>query len=524
MYIKKLEINSFGLFSDKIFELKDGFNVLYGSNESGKSTLFAFIVFMFYGTKIKKTQGELTFKEKYMPWNGSPMHGRITFVHQGSEYVLERMCLSSRNTVKLHCLTTGEEIKERTILNAVGEYFLGIGSQSLYNSCYISGAADAFMSVDELISKLTSTAENTSVEVSYNEIMDIINEEILNLSSPKRKNALIPNLRNQIYEKNQKLIAIERSFDDAKSIKAENSAHLTAIRDIEEQIDDLNQENEAISESKTKNTEAKSYGLVAGIITVILLVFSIIFSNTFTTLIFVISLIITVLLALKQVQAKKKLSHEISTKLFTMKQNNVKIVSLAEQITLIKTQIATNEEKCRNLAAHTDDSAILASEVDALMNELEKANVRLEALQISKLALSNAYKQIRAVFSPRLSALSGEILSKITKGKYGDALVDDTFRVTVESVYGYKDASSLSQGANYQAYLAMRLALSKIVLSEASVPLFLDDALAYYDKERLSATLDYLTELSSDTQIIFSTCRESELNLLINKHANILYI
>ena len=43
MRIRELIIRNFGKFSDKDILLEDGINILYGENESGKSTLHAFI-------------------------------------------------------------------------------------------------------------------------------------------------------------------------------------------------------------------------------------------------------------------------------------------------------------------------------------------------------------------------------------------------------------------------------------------------------------------------------------------------
>ena len=59
LYIEKIEINSFGCISDKVFSFDKGFNLVFGNNESGKTTLLSFVLFAFYGTKIKKQPGNL---------------------------------------------------------------------------------------------------------------------------------------------------------------------------------------------------------------------------------------------------------------------------------------------------------------------------------------------------------------------------------------------------------------------------------------------------------------------------------
>ena len=49
MYIEKLNISTFGRLNSFELELSPGMNIVEGANESGKSTIAAFIKFMFYG-------------------------------------------------------------------------------------------------------------------------------------------------------------------------------------------------------------------------------------------------------------------------------------------------------------------------------------------------------------------------------------------------------------------------------------------------------------------------------------------
>ena len=43
MKIKELRLKNFGKFTNKEIHFSDGMNVIYGENESGKSTLYTFI-------------------------------------------------------------------------------------------------------------------------------------------------------------------------------------------------------------------------------------------------------------------------------------------------------------------------------------------------------------------------------------------------------------------------------------------------------------------------------------------------
>ena len=43
MIIQELRLKNFGKFTDKSIQLKEGMNLMYGENESGKSTIHTFI-------------------------------------------------------------------------------------------------------------------------------------------------------------------------------------------------------------------------------------------------------------------------------------------------------------------------------------------------------------------------------------------------------------------------------------------------------------------------------------------------
>ena len=223
MYIKKIEINSFGCLTNKTFLLDKGFNLIFGDNESGKTTLLSFVLFAFYGIKIKKQPGNMSFKEKYMPWNGIPMQGNITFEYDDETYCISRLCSDIRNTVSLININTGESIKDRHILSSPGEYFFGVSAEAFAQSVFFtSGTANIRASSNhELVDMLSGSFENTSSEVSYNRISDILNNDILNLSSPKRKNAVIPKLEAEIYEINRRQSRLERSLVNADNVKSE---------------------------------------------------------------------------------------------------------------------------------------------------------------------------------------------------------------------------------------------------------------------------------------------------------------
>ena len=67
---------TFGRLDHSELSLSPGLNVLYAPNETGKSTWGAFIRTMLYGLSTRE-RGPLADKNRYAPWTGAPMQGRM---------------------------------------------------------------------------------------------------------------------------------------------------------------------------------------------------------------------------------------------------------------------------------------------------------------------------------------------------------------------------------------------------------------------------------------------------------------
>lgn len=85
MLIKKIQVNNFGKLKNKEIELKNGINIIYGENESGKSTLLDFIVSMFYGINKSKNGKEISNYDKYTPWADGEFSGKICYELDNTE-------------------------------------------------------------------------------------------------------------------------------------------------------------------------------------------------------------------------------------------------------------------------------------------------------------------------------------------------------------------------------------------------------------------------------------------------------
>ena len=58
-------IKNFGKFSGKSWEFTEGINVIYGENESGKTTLYTFIKSMLFG--LERGRGRAILNDEFEP-------------------------------------------------------------------------------------------------------------------------------------------------------------------------------------------------------------------------------------------------------------------------------------------------------------------------------------------------------------------------------------------------------------------------------------------------------------------------
>ncbi len=136
MKISKIYISAFGGLKDFTLCLDDGFNVIYGKNENGKTTVMAFIKCMFYGTGAKKHTSALSLREKYTPWDGSQMGGRIFFTQNGTEYILERIFRKSDSTDKI-TLTNVNTGETTAVSGSIGDRFFGLSEKAFLRTVFI---------------------------------------------------------------------------------------------------------------------------------------------------------------------------------------------------------------------------------------------------------------------------------------------------------------------------------------------------------------------------------------------------
>lgn len=163
------------------------------------------------------------------------------------------------------------------------------------------------------------------------------------------------------------------------------------------------------------------------------------------------------------------------------------------------------------------DAQALGDQISRLEEELVRQQAEYAALQLSLDALQAANTTLQNRFSPELGRRAAEIFADMTGSTWSHILLDREFHLSAESGSDptRRSVQLLSAGTADQLYLAVRLAICEMILPpEQNPPLILDDALLTFDDARLSTTLDYLTRLGAQRQILLFTCQGREAALL----------
>ena len=79
MKIKNLKINGYGKLKNKNINFEK-INIIYGKNESGKSTILNFIINILCNISKNKNGKSLSDYDKYLPWNENEFSGKISYV------------------------------------------------------------------------------------------------------------------------------------------------------------------------------------------------------------------------------------------------------------------------------------------------------------------------------------------------------------------------------------------------------------------------------------------------------------
>lgn len=211
---------TFGKLEHETLTLEPGLNIITAPNEWGKSTWCAFLLAMLYGldTRVKSTKTALADKERYQPWSGSPMSGRIDLNWNGRDITIER---STKRRVPLgefraYETLSGLPVEELTAANC-GAMLLGV-EQTVYRRAGFIRFSDLPVTQDEALRRRLNALVTTGDESGA---ADRLAAQLKDLRNKCRynKSGLLPQAEAQLEQLEQKLTELESLDIQSKKLR-----------------------------------------------------------------------------------------------------------------------------------------------------------------------------------------------------------------------------------------------------------------------------------------------------------------
>lgn len=185
MRIGKIKIKAFGRLVDKAFDFSSSFNVIFGLNEAGKTTLMQSIAALLYGfPESRKTKSlDEDPRRKYEPWDGAGFAGSLQCaLEDGKEFQITRDFNEKKPLTQVFDLTSGRDVTVNYDSGRKGNIefakaHLGISREGFLSTAFVShGEIEKLSNSAEIGSALQSMADTSSGDSTANMVIQKIKD------------------------------------------------------------------------------------------------------------------------------------------------------------------------------------------------------------------------------------------------------------------------------------------------------------------------------------------------------------
>ena len=260
MKIDFLKINGFGKIKNKEINLEKNINLIYGKNESGKSTLLKFIDGMLYGISKNKNGKDISDYDKYKPWNTEEFSGKINYtLDNGNKYEVFREF--SKKNPKIYNSNLEEISKQYNIDKNKGNQFFYDQTkidETLFLSTNIVEQNESVLdsnSQNLLTQKIANILSSGEDNVSYKKVMEKLSKKLIEEVGTERT---VGRPINEVTEKIKEIKFKKEELNNCSSINEEIKENkkyiLEEIKNIENEIN-LNKDIKISRENEEKEKE-----------------------------------------------------------------------------------------------------------------------------------------------------------------------------------------------------------------------------------------------------------------------------
>ncbi|MDD6000475.1 MAG: AAA family ATPase [Lachnospiraceae bacterium] len=536
MKIEKLHLQDFGQFHDKDITLAPGVNILYGSNEAGKTTTKDFIVDMLYGMDAD-TGARLDQYEKRKPINGDAYTGAMEVATESGEYLVERNFLKTEKQTVVKDLNSGYEVPLQEPGNLVGT--LLHTDKSTYMNTLCIGQTELATNhaiVDKLNDYIVNMASTRAGDVDAVNAITQLNEkkkEFANEPLEAREQELTAKLQldrdydAEIAAVEEEYRKVEASAGDEKEAKLQFTPIKNAsMRDEEEVEDEESEDTEEPEEELTEREKdmkmLQNMGKRSVLDNAFVLLFcSLLFIALFVGIAWIIpvnipqlkmgimgfGILLVVITTIQVFSRRAKLYRLLEEMEIEQGFEDAKAeVAIAQSEDQTERNIRLSElrDKKNDIIKERKEQEDMLVEINQLKEKMASNNVELAALDLAIRTIQDLSEEIYDSFGSVLNDQVSALVRKITNGKYSEVRIDDQLRVMVKSGNSYIGMDYLSTGTIEQIYLALRLSIANVLIAE-DLPIIIDDIFVTYDYQRLYDTVSCLGEYLNRQIIMFTT-------------------
>ena len=245
MKIKNIKINNYGNLENKEINLKNKINIIYGQNESGKSTLLSYIKNSLYGISKNKNGRDISDYEKYKPWGKTDYSGKLKYeLDNGQEYEVVRDF--NKKKPKIYNENMEEVSEQFNIVKKDGTQFFYDQTnvdETMFTSTVVSMQAEVKLNKQEqsaLVQKLANLAGTGDDNLSYKKVIDKLNKmQIEEIGSERSQNRPINIIDDRI--KNIELVIKELTTyqKDKELTDAKKDIYANQIANLENEVEAL---------------------------------------------------------------------------------------------------------------------------------------------------------------------------------------------------------------------------------------------------------------------------------------------
>lgn len=454
MQIKEVYIENFGRFSEKNVSFQKGINLIYGSNESGKSTLHTFIKSMLYGIERGRGLGAKkdTFR-RYEPWKNSVLFGgRLLFESGEKRFWLERFFGKAHKKERLFCVEDGEEL---SLLHGDLEMLLGGMNQAKFENT---------ISIGQL-----NIEPNLTLQES-------LREYAANLGQGEEEGISVKKGLERLKQRRKEVEKKVVSQKEKKQSKKEKLLYQQEYirRDMERLETQINEE--GVTQEPPQEGNPGWMGYLFGVLGV-LLIWKL--PDWYKLLGFLCFLPMGISFLQKKEGKADSMEWKKKRLLEEKKEKEVLLENLAEEL----------------------------QEMEETGEEEKRWRKQREAILLAEDTLQKLGKQMGEGIRRKMSEKVTQILSSITGNERIQVVFSEEKGIYLLIEGQLIFLEQMSRGTIEQIYFSLRMASAELLCQEES-PYLLDDTFIYYDEKRLEQVLEWLWK--TEKQILLFTCHRRE--------------